>query len=123
MPPPLLFRDRQRIRRAGEFAALKRLGRREFSRTAVMNWRPAVGRGYSRLGLVISKKQAGKKAVARHRARRLLREAFRRLQHKISPPADIVLIARKEIGGCPQSRVDRDLASLLKRAGILEAAP
>lgn len=116
----LFFRPRQRILRAEEFDALKESGQRVSSHIAIMNWRPSTERDYSRLGMVISKKQIGKKSVLRHRARRLLRESFRRLQNKISKPVDIVLVARKEINDCRQGEVERELMRMLRRAGVVE---
>lgn len=85
-----------------------------------MNWQPSVDRGYSRLGVVVSKRVG--KAVTRSRTRRLLREAFREMQHQILQPVDIVLVARKMIVGRRQSEVRRDLGRLLKRAGVMDAA-
>lgn len=116
----LFFRPRQRILRAEEFDALKEAGKRVSSHIAIMNWRLSTERDYSRLGMVISKKQIGKKSVHRHRARRLLRESFRLLQNKITKPVDIVLVARKGINDCRQGEVERELMRMLRRAGVLE---
>ncbi len=120
MPPALAFRRASRILRSREFGEIRRRGGRAQARSAIMNWHAPGDRACSRLGLVAGKKQAGNRAVDRNRARRLLREAFRRMQPRISPPADIVLIARKGIGRRRQIDVDRDLAGLLRRAGLLE---
>ena len=89
---------------------------------AIMNWRLSAARDYPRLGMVVSKKQIGKKSVVRHRARRLLRESFRLLQNKISKPVDVVLVARKGINDCRQGEVERELMRMLRRAGVLEKA-
>ena len=114
------FRPRQRILRAEEFDDLKESGQRVSSHIAIMNWRLSTERDYSRLGMVISKKQIGKRSVVRHRARRLLRESFRLLQNKISKPVDVVLVARKGINDCRQGEVERELMRMLRRAGVVE---
>ena len=114
------FRPRQRILRREEFDDLKEAGQRVSSHIAIMNWRLSAEWDYSRLGMVVSKKQIGKKSVVRHRARRLLRESFRLLQNKISKPVDIVLVARKGINDCRQGEVERELMRMLRRAGVLE---
>jgi len=84
-----------------------------------MNWRPSSDRSFSRLGVVVSKRVGG--AVVRSRTRRVLREAFRQLQHQIPIPLDIVLVARKMIAQAPQSEVQRELTRLLGKAKVLGA--
>jgi ribonuclease P protein component len=69
--------------------------------------------GYDRLGLAASRKLGG--AVARNRAKRLLREAFRR--HK-RPPAcgvDLVALPRPALLERRQAEVDREYTELLRR--------
>lgn len=52
--------------------------------------------GYSRLGVVASRKNL-KKAVMRNRVRRIVRENFRLQKHRL-PPIDIVFIAKFRSG-------------------------
>ena len=54
-------------------------------------------RGYSRVGLTCGKTVG--KAVARNRAKRLMRESFRVLLPEISGSYDIVIVARTAICG------------------------
>ena len=49
-----------------------------------------------RLGVVASKKVGA--AVARNRARRRLREAYRQYRYQLSGSCDVVLVARRSIG-------------------------
>jgi len=59
-------------------------------------------------------------AVARNRARRLMREAFRTRQHTLLPGVRIILVARRRImeDGTLET-VSRDFHILCQRAGIL----
>jgi ribonuclease P protein component len=58
-------------------------------------------------------------AVARNRAKRLLREAVRVHLADLPPGQDIVLIARKEIVGARLDDVSAALDTVLRRAGLL----
>jgi ribonuclease P protein component len=65
---------------------------------------------YGRLGLAASRRIGG--AVARNRAKRLLRESFRR--HKLAG-ADLVLIPKAEIVKHSQAEVEREYRDRLRR--------
>jgi len=58
-------------------------------------------------------------AVDRNRAKRLLRQAVRGGQAQVAPGWDLVLIARKPLIRACQAEVDRALADLMRRAGVL----
>lgn len=71
-----------------------------------------------RAGFVAGRRVGG--AVVRNRARRLLREAYRR--HKRQVPAEgaqVVLVARRGCGEAAYVDVERDLIRLLARAGFV----
>lgn len=59
------------------------------------------------------------KAVARNRAKRLLREAARHLHPRIQCGWDLVLIARRPIVEVKEPQVEQALAHLLERAHLL----
>ena len=69
----------------------------------------------TRIGIIVSKRYS-KKAVIRNRARRLVREAFRLIQNRISPPTWLVVIIRKKISGQKVQQVQQELIGLLKKA-------
>ena len=61
-------------------------------------------------------------AVARNRAKRLMREAARALLPRVGPGWDIVLVGRRRIVEVKSSQVDNALASLVERSGIARRA-
>ena len=85
----------------------------------IMNWQRSSQRSFSRLGVVVSKRVGD--SVERSRTRRVLREAFRWSQTKLSEPVDMVLVARKMIRGASQQMVAKDLARLFSRADLLKS--
>jgi ribonuclease P protein component len=54
-------------------------------------------------------------AVERNRAKRLLREAFRRRSRGSTIHCDLVVLAKREILGCGQAELDRELARSLEK--------
>lgn len=77
--------------RRSDFDRAFREGRRGFAK-ALMLVVVESPTGYSRLGLAVSRKVGN--AVRRNRARRLLREAFRRLHPTLPAPLDLVAVPR-----------------------------
>jgi ribonuclease P protein component len=61
----------------------------------------------------VSRKVGG--AVRRNRARRLLREAFRRHGRVAAPAVDLVLVAKPEINACSQAEVDVEYRERMRR--------
>ena len=114
---PLRLRREQRIRHSGDFLRTKNLGQRLAVGCLALNWMDAVG-GTARLGVITSKKIGS--AVARARARRLLRESFRLHQHEVVRPVEVVLVARLSISGKPFSVVEQDFLTALRRAKLLK---
>ncbi len=64
-------------------------------------------------GLAISKR-VSKRAVERNRIKRLLRESFRRVQHRL-PPIDVMVMAREQAAGRPGSELLGEIDALWKR--------
>lgn len=73
-----------------------------------------------RLGIVSSRKVGG--AVQRARARRQLREAFRRQRHLLSGRVDLVLVARASLRTASRNDIEQDFMALAAKAGIASPA-
>ena len=117
---PLRFSQAQRLQRSWEFDRARREGQRIVKGCLILNWRRAdaeTGQGTPRLGVVTSRKIGN--AVARSRARRLLREVFRRHQHELTGMLDLVLIARNSIAGKAFAEVEVDFVSAARQARII----
>jgi ribonuclease P protein component len=65
----------------------------------------------ARLGVVVSRRVGS--AVARNRAKRVVREAFRR--HKPAPGVDVVVVAKRELATSRMAEVESELESRLRR--------
>jgi len=70
-----------------------------------------------RAGVVVSKRTF-RRAVDRNRAKRLMREAFRLLRHRLVPDVDVILIARAGIAGRACRDVMADLEAACRRARL-----
>jgi len=112
-------RDR-RIKHGRDFQRAKIQGKRLAQGCLVLNWIPLNADATSRLGVITSRKVGG--AVARSRARRLLRECFRLNQQRLAGPVDVVLVARPSIAERSMSEVQTDFFAALRRAGLLQNA-
>lgn len=75
------------------------------------------GFDYSRKAFLASKKVGG--AVARNRARRLMKESFRRMENEIKPGKDVLVIARNTIKDVSCPEVEASLRKALSKSGLL----
>ena len=112
----LTARDR-RIRCSRDFARVRQGGRRLAQGCLIANWKTLPSESRSRLGVITSRKVGN--AVARSRARRLLRESFRRHQLELTRAVDLVLVARPSIAGKSLVQVEREFLSAARKAGLL----
>jgi ribonuclease P protein component len=117
-PPKRLRLSRaSRLAQSRDFARIRQQGERLAQGCLIANWKKLSDGAPPKLGVVTSKKIGG--AVARSRARRLLRETFRRHQHEFAQPVELVLVARNSIAGKNFAGVERDFLAALNRAGVL----
>ena len=73
--------------------------------------------GQTRAGFVVRREIGG--AVARNRARRLLREAWRQVASDVSAQVDLVFVARPGIAPSKTPEVAAEMRALLARSGAI----
>jgi len=119
-PQRLCFGRSQHLKQGRDFARIRREGQRLACGCLAANWQPLPASTAARLGVVVGGRLGN--AVVRSRTRRLLREAFRRHQHDLAQPVDLVLVARASIVGKPFVVVEKDFLTAMRRAGLLKVA-
>src|SRR5687767_11938965 len=116
--PSLGLPRERRIKQGRDFARTKTQGKRVYSGCLIANWLSLPPGSLTRLGVITSRKVGA--AVARSRARRLLREAFRIHQPDLAPPVDLVLVAQPSIAGKSFQEVERDFLAAMRKARLLK---
>jgi ribonuclease P protein component len=107
-----------RLRTRREFDAVQQGGRRVSARYFILLARPNA-LACERLGIIASRKVGN--AVVRNRAKRRLRDLFRRTEPDRSAaagrrPLDLVVIARTPVASAPMAEVAADFADALRKA-------
>jgi len=108
----------RRIKQGRDFARARTQGKRVVSRCLIANWLALPAGAPARLGVITGRRIGA--AVARSRARRLLREAFRLNQLRLARPLDLVLVARPPINGKSFAEVEKDFLAAMQRVGLLK---
>jgi len=106
-----------RLKRGRDFAEARQQGQRLAAGCLIANWQESAVGSSSRVGVITSRRIGP--AVARARARRLLRETFRLHQHEFRQPVTLVLVARSSIVGKRLPDVERDFLWAMRRARLL----
>lgn len=107
---------RQRLTRSSEVREAFAQGQSFAGRFMVM-WLRRGANANLRLAVVSSRSIGG--AVARNRARRRLREVFRRNRYRLHGAVDVVLVARRAVLAARWDDLVDDLMDLAGRAGLL----
>lgn len=89
-------RERPRVRKRAEYQVIQARGRRATtSHFVLVLWSGDRAQSAARVGITASRKIGG--AVVRNRAKRLIREAFRRTADLWAPDVDVVVIVRRAL--------------------------
>jgi ribonuclease P protein component len=106
-----------RLKQSRDFAAVRQQGQRLVNGCLIANWKTLPPGTKARVGIITSRKLGP--AVARNRARRLLRETFRLHQHDLFLPVTLLLVATPSIVGKRLADVERDFLTAMRRAKLL----
>jgi ribonuclease P protein component len=99
------------------FQAVYRHGKSYANKQAVLYVLPNK-KDISRIGFAAGKRLGG--AVLRNRVKRILREAYRLNQDKITKGADLILVGRNPLVKAKFKTADRAFLDLCAKAGILK---
>jgi ribonuclease P protein component len=90
--PPATFRPHERIREPGDFRRAFGL-KRSVSDEVLIVYGAENGLDHTRLGISVGRKKV-RKATARNRIKRLIREAFRLNKADLPPGIDLIVVPR-----------------------------
>jgi len=110
-PKPFAFARDSHVRKRSDFELIYKTGTKRSGRLMTMFTRER-DQGHARLGIAATRKMGA--AVARNRAKRVVRELFR--HHKPSAPLDIVVVPRRELLDAPFERIEAEFRALLDRS-------
>ena len=106
------------LRYKKDFDRLYKKGKSSGDRFVVVFFVASSDRPYTRRAFLASKKVGN--AVVRNRARRLMKEGFRKLKDEIRPGHDVLFIARHSIVSCGCGEVEASMRSALSKGGLLK---
>ena len=109
------FRKKERLSKQGEFERVRREGK-SYRGTFTALYVLSVPGGENRIGFSVGKKAGG--AVRRNRLKRLFREAYRLNKDRLVKGMDLLLVIRGKSGELNFEGAEKELLSLLKRAGV-----
>jgi len=112
------FPFRERLRRKRDFEQVYEQGAVLRGQHVVLFCLSA-GVGERKVGFVASRKVGG--AVSRNRARRRIREAYRKLRTGLPAGAHLVFVARAGAADATWDELVAEVADLLRKSGLLTA--
>lgn len=121
-PSPLSYMSNSfgpelRLKKRREFLSLQSTGRKIHARHFLFFFSSS-STTTSRIGITITTK-VEKRAVLRNKLRRRIREIFRHLTAQITPPMEMVVIARNDSCDLPFNELEREILYAIRKAGYL----
>jgi len=104
------------LRYKKDFDRLYKRGRSSGDKYVVV-FHVANGLPYTRKAFLASRKVGG--AVARNRARRLMKESFRKIEKRVKTGKDILLIARNTITDKRCAEIEESMRRAFEKGGLL----
>ena len=104
------------LRKQEDFTRLYKKGKSSGTRILVLLTRKN-GLSTNRKAFLASKKVGN--SVCRNRARRLMKEAFRKTEAELPQGYDFLLIARQQILDCKCHQVEQSLRAAFKKNGLI----
>lgn len=92
---------------------------RKIAGTYMVLWLRTGSGAALRLGTVASRRSF-RRSVDRSRARRYLRETFRRIRYRLQGPFDVVLLARPALLSSRAESREKEFLAMARRSGILK---
>jgi len=105
------------LRKNYEFGRVYQKGQHVATRTLVLHY---FARRHQKLRLGVTASRQVKGSVARNRAKRLLREAYRLHEHELRTGFDLILVGRAVEPTASYWDVEADLLRARRRAGLLQ---
>jgi ribonuclease P protein component len=109
------LRPGQHLRRQSDIRQVRERGTRLDCKAFTMWWLPRSDAPPVRRACFVASTQAVGHAVLRNRAKRRLREVFRRLQGQLPASCDLLLVARAQVNHWPFAQLDRCFADACAR--------
>jgi len=103
------------LRKNKDFSVIYKKGKSVGDKYIVLFYRPN-GLDYNRTGFLASKKVGN--SVQRNRAKRLMKESYRKMEGNLPIGYDFIIIARNTINGKKCAEVEKSLYSAFKRTGV-----
>jgi len=107
-----------RLTKKEDFEAVKKEGRKIQGSAFGLLFRQTANH-FSRFGFVFSTKLS-KRATVRNRAKRLFREAVRKLLPRIKPGYDFIILGKKEAIEKSYAEVVLEVERMLKKGGLFQ---
>lgn len=113
------FPAQARLKLKRDFYRVQTRGKKLYSEHFLIIVLPSASSA-SRLGITVTRK-VDKRASARNRLKRRIREAFRGVRSKFTAAYDVVVIARRQACECENIEIEREILGTLQYRGFLNS--